>query len=147
MWVEMAVSWWNCSVLCRMWERGKEVIREWFWQPGLSRALRLVKLDAETCLLQKKWGILTRLWERRGAGRLQQDAFTEVSPHSHWWGQVLCDPPTPCHSGACCLSSMRLRFVREPRLTSLLQLRLKRVDACGSWKVRAGVCLGCECGV
>ena len=40
-WVAMAVSWGNCSVLCRMYERGKEVEREWLCQPGLSRAPRL----------------------------------------------------------------------------------------------------------
>jgi len=121
MWVEMAVLWWNCSVLCRMWERGKEVVREWLWQPGLSRALRLVKLDAETCLLQKKWGILTRLWERRGAGRLQKDAFPGAPPPPHWRGQVsrLCDPPPrvtrarvvclPCVWGSCMNHALHLQ--------------------------------------
>jgi len=37
-WVEMEVSWGRCSVLCRMYERGKEVVRQLLSQPGLSRA-------------------------------------------------------------------------------------------------------------
>jgi len=41
MWVEMDVLWRNCSVLCRMYERVKEVVWEWSWQPGLSREPRL----------------------------------------------------------------------------------------------------------
>jgi len=41
MWVEMDVLWGNCSVLCRMYGRGKVVVREWLCQPGLSRAPRL----------------------------------------------------------------------------------------------------------
>jgi len=42
MWVEIDVLWGNCSVICKMYERGKEVVREWLCQPGLSRAPRLV---------------------------------------------------------------------------------------------------------
>ena len=37
-WVEMEVSWGRCRVLCRMYERGKEVVRQLLSQPGLSRA-------------------------------------------------------------------------------------------------------------
>ena len=40
--VEMNVLWGRCSVLCVMCECGKEVGREWLWQPGSSRAPRLV---------------------------------------------------------------------------------------------------------
>jgi hypothetical protein len=48
MWVEMDVLWGKCSVLCRMYERGKEVSRECLCQQGLSRAPRLVlKLGCE----------------------------------------------------------------------------------------------------
>ena len=39
--VGMDVLWAYCSVLCRMYERSKEVTREWLWQPGLPRAPRL----------------------------------------------------------------------------------------------------------
>ena len=45
----MDVLWGNCSVICGMYERGKEVIQEWLWQPGLSRAPRLA--------------FQTRMWE------------------------------------------------------------------------------------
>jgi len=41
-WVKMGVLWGRCKILCRMYVRGKEVVREWLWQPGQSRAPRLV---------------------------------------------------------------------------------------------------------
>ena len=40
--VEMDVLWGDCSVLCRMYEHGKVVVRECLSQPKLSRAPRLV---------------------------------------------------------------------------------------------------------
>ena len=153
MWVEMNVLWWNCSVLCRMYERGKEVIREWLWQPGLSRAPRLVffklRSSNETSSSYAFSQCNHLLWERRRDGRLQKHVRRGLPPH--WdrnvlslfpprstWALMVFLPPLPRGTRApASLSSACLRSGRVLRHT----LPLGREWGL-EWKV-----VGCGCEV
>jgi len=89
MWVDMDVLWGNCSVLCRMYERGKEVVRECLWQPGLSRAPRLGfqtvqwKRYLGHVLCHDFSGVSTNLREKKSRQTLKT-CTRRVSPH---WGR------------------------------------------------------------
>ena len=115
--VEIDVFWRRCSVLCRMYERGKEVVREWLWQSGLSRALsldfKLLSAHATVRLEQ------TRIWERRRVGRLctrqglpppslTRNGVVSHPPPCHPSACGLSDPPPPCHWGPCVFRAAHL---------------------------------------
>ena len=141
-WVELIVLWGNCSVLCKMYQRGKEVVREWLWQPGISRAPRLgfqtpqFKRDIQHVMSSVS---VIAFCEREQKSAEFKNIYSPRSP------SPLIDmdkfPPPPCVTRArACLTSMCLRSVRVPRRPSPLLLKLQLVDSAWTWKVRAYRC-------
>ena len=84
--------WGSCSVLCRMYERGKGVVREWLCQPGLSRAPRLgfqtrmLKLYLHHVLWHDFSYVVTSLREKKRR-QTSEILFAEVAPPPHWGAQ------------------------------------------------------------
>jgi len=141
----MDLLWRRCSVLCRMYERGKEVVREWLWQPGLSRAPRL-GFQTPTVPTQQlsRYGYCSKK-EEESAGF--KNDLAEVSSPPHWHGQMMSDPPPrvtehvffclPCVCGPCVYRVDHLHCIGGENLL---------IERCLGRCVCEGVCQGCTCG-
>jgi len=151
-WVEMDVLWGRCSILCKMYERGEEVVREWFWQQGAIKSAEVEFSNSQLLTQRLGWCGHKSEWEEESAD-LESMYSPKFPPFSlTWTGNVW--PHPPCHPSACwsVFHAFEVRACTAPTISTIVRVETRLLSVvleglcmhlCA---LDAGVVCGCEVG-